>query len=151
MLFRSLPDFSAGYFNQQIEGIPGFKGLQFGVNIPVAFWAKQAKIQAADVDVKIAQANYEDKLMSIRTFFNNQMQEYIKYKNLVDYYETQGLAIADELLKYAQKGYQLGEIGYIEYIQNIDNGIGIRKQYLDNLEKYNNTVIEINYLIGNSK
>ncbi|VAW20780.1 Cobalt-zinc-cadmium resistance protein CzcA; Cation efflux system protein CusA [hydrothermal vent metagenome] len=147
---KFLPGLSAGYFRQQIEGTPGFTGVKFGVNIPIAFWAKQGKAQAAKVDIKITRAKYENSRMRIKTLFNNQIQEYFKYKKLVDYYETQGLAIANELMKYAQKGYQIGEIDYVEYIRNIDQGIEIRTQYLDNLKQYNITVIEINFLMGNS-
>ncbi len=146
-----LPGLSVGYFSQQIEGTPGFTGIQFGVNIPIAFWAKQGKTQAAKVDIKITEAEYENKRMLIKTLFSNQIQGYLKYKNQVDYYENQGLAIADELMKYAQKGYQIGEIDYVEYIRNIDQGIDIRTQYLDNLKQYNLMVIEINYLMGNLK
>ncbi|NOY95961.1 MAG: CusA/CzcA family heavy metal efflux RND transporter, partial [Chlorobi bacterium] len=146
---KFLPGLSAGYFRQQIDGTPGFTGVKFGVNIPIAFWAKQGKAQAAKVDIKITRAKYENSRMRIKTLFNNQIQEYFKYKKLVDYYESQGLAIADELMKYAQDGYQVGEIGYVEYIRNIDQGIKIRTQYLDNLKQYNITVIEINFLMGN--
>ncbi len=146
-----LPDISAGYFRQRIDGVPGFQGFLFGVSVPLAFGAKKGKANAAKVDMQITQARYENNRMLIKTFFNNQVQEYLKYKNQVDYFESQGLGIADELLKYAQRGYQIGEIDYVEYIRNIDQGISIRTQYLDNLKLYNLSVIEMNYLLGNFK
>jgi len=146
-----LPDISAGYFRQQIDGVRGFQGFMLGVTVPLSFGAKQGKAKAAKMDIEITRAQYENNRMRIKTFFNNQIQEYLKYRNQVEYYESQGLAIADELLKYAQKGYQLGEIDYVEYIRNIDQGISIRTQYLDNLKQYNLTVIEMNYLLGITK
>ena len=39
-----------------------------------------------------------------------------------------------------------GEIGYVEYIQNLTQATNIKSQYLDYLNQYNQTIININYL-----
>ncbi len=143
-----LPGFTLGYFNQQIEGVPGYSGIQLGINVPVFFWNKSAQSQAAKVEIMINRSEYEDYQMRIKTQFNIKLQAYFQYKNQLDYYENQGLAIADELIKYAQKAYSLGEIEYVEYIRNIDQGIDIKTQYIYKLEQYNMSIIELDYLMG---
>jgi len=143
-----LPDLSAGYFNQEIDGEPGFRGFQVAVKIPLWYRTQQGKVQAAKIDAEIAQAQYENYRLMTETLFAGKLQQYYKYKGLVDYYETQGLAIAEQLIKFAKKSYYAGEIDYVEYIRNIDQAIDIKTKYLDNLNQFNQTIIDLQYLIG---
>ncbi|HOT65583.1 MAG TPA: TolC family protein, partial [Dysgonamonadaceae bacterium] len=57
-----------------------------------------------------------------------------------------GKHISDELIKFAQRSYDVGEIDFFRYIQSIENASDIRLEYLDNLASYNQTAIELNYL-----
>jgi len=41
-----------------------------------------------------------------------------------------------------------GEIGYVEYIQNLTQSVNIKTQYLQSLNELNQTIININYLTG---
>ena len=41
-----------------------------------------------------------------------------------------------------------GEIGYVEYIQHLTQAILIKSEYLNSLNQFNQTVININYLTG---
>ena len=143
-----LPGLSAGYFNQQIDGTPGLTGFQVGVKIPLWYRTQQGKVQAAKIDAEIAQAEYENYNLIIETLFAGKLQEYYKYKGLVDYYESQGLAIAGQLIKFAEKSYKAGEIEYVEYIRNVDQAIDIKTKYIDNLKQFNQTVIDLQYFAG---
>ena len=60
-----LPDMSLGYFNQQLEGVPGNTGFQVGVGVPLFFWTQHGKVQAAKIQTEIARAEYQDQLLSI--------------------------------------------------------------------------------------
>jgi cobalt-zinc-cadmium resistance protein CzcA len=42
--------------------------------------------------------------------------------------------------------YENGEIDYFQYIQSLENAAMIELDYLDNLNNYNQTVLELNYL-----
>jgi len=57
-----LPDLKARYFNQQIDGIPGFSGFKVGMSVPLFFWAAKGKSQAAKLNTEIAQAEYEKRM-----------------------------------------------------------------------------------------
>jgi len=143
-----LPDFSVGYFNQQIDLEKGFSGAMVGVSIPIAFWSKQARVQSARLDTEIASAGYDSYQLQLQAQFDNRLQEYVSYKAQVEYYRNKGLATAEELVKYAGRGYTEGAIGYVEYIRNLDQAIAIRTQYLTTLNQYDQTIIELNYLMG---
>ena len=62
------------------------------------------------------------------------------------YYEEEGGALADEILKAAENSFRSGEIDYFQYIQSLENSYEIRISYLDQLELYNETVLNINYI-----
>ncbi|MEK6616218.1 MAG: efflux RND transporter permease subunit [Bacteroidota bacterium] len=145
---KLLPDFSLGYFNQSLDNVKGFKGYQFGIGIPVFSWCQQAKIQATKISILIAQSDYENEQNTLRTLFNQQLQEYQKNIEMLNYYDSIGLKQSDEILKASQLAYTKGEIGYVEYIQNITQAISIKSEYLNSLNQFNQTIIIINYLTG---
>lgn len=145
---KFLPDFSIGYFNQSLDQVKGFQGVQFGIGIPIFFWGQQGRVQSAQIKTQIAQSDYENYQNNLTTAFNQQLQEYQKNLDLLNYYETTGIKQSDEILKATQFAYSKGEIGYVEYIQNITQAISIKSLYFDYLNQYNQTVININYLTG---
>ncbi len=54
------------------------------------------------------------------------------------------------LLKNSQRGFQEGEIGYIEYVQGLNRALAIQTKYLEYVNQYNQTLIIIEKLITNS-
>jgi heavy metal efflux system protein len=53
---------------------------------------------------------------------------------------------ADEIIRISQVSYGLGEIGYVEYIQNLTQAFTTKLSYLDALNLYNQAIIELNYV-----
>jgi len=143
-----VPEFSAGFFSQQIEGVSGANGFSVGIAVPLAFWTNNGKSQAAEVDVAIAKAEYDSYSLRLHTQLDNLLQELTKYQAQLNYYQSTGLEMADELVNFAGKGYASGEIEYVEYIRNLDQANDIRNKYLESLRRYKQTQIEINYLMG---
>ncbi len=145
---RFLPDLSAGYFNQQIEGVKNFTGFQVGVKVPLFFWSQKGRSQAAKKNTEIARMNFEQTKLDINAVLKSNLQEYEKHKASLQYYETKGLQLADKLFFSANKAYKEGEVGYVEYIATLEQAVQIKRNYLDRLNLYNQTVNEINYLTG---
>jgi cobalt-zinc-cadmium resistance protein CzcA len=54
----------------------------------------------------------------------------------------------EELLKVSGIAYAQGEIGYVEYTQNIAQYISSHIQYLETLNQLNQSIIQIKYLKG---
>lgn len=69
-----------------------------------------------------------------------------KYRESIQYYEHAGKHLAAELIRSAQKSYAAGEIDFFRFVQSVDSAIEIELNYLDDLYKYNEVVLEINYL-----
>ena len=75
---KFLPDLSLGYFNQSLDGVTGFQGMQFGIGIPIFFSGQTGRVQSAKIQTEIAKSdamNYEN---GLKAHFNQQMQEYKK-------------------------------------------------------------------------
>ena len=76
-------------------------------------------------------------------------KEVPKAKEGLQYYETTGLKQADDIIRISNTAYTKGEIGYMEYIQNLQTAINTRLQYTDAVNQFNQSIILLNYLKGN--
>jgi len=69
-----------------------------------------------------------------------------KYEEALEYYDDEGENLSKEIFDTAKKSYQSGEINFFQYIQSIENSLQILLDYLQNLNLYNQKIIELNYL-----
>lgn len=158
---RMLPDFSVGYFSQtmqgeqEINGVPRtfgkgdrFSGIQVGISIPLWFAPYTAKIKAAKQKTQQAQINAENYSKTLAGNYQSLLGEYSKYASNLDYYEKQAIPEADLIIDQATKSYRAGAMDYLDYIQNLSRALGIKQNYLDALNNYNQTVISIDYVSG---
>jgi cobalt-zinc-cadmium resistance protein CzcA len=125
-----------------------FMGFEIGAGIPLFFGEQISKTKAAKREVEILKIQQEDALLSLDREYKTALNEHTKAKNTLDYYQTQGNAQAEEISRMAQISYEKGEIGYIEYIQNLKSVAELHLQYADAVNTYNQSVITINYLKG---
>lgn len=158
---KLLPDFTIGYFNQSMIGyqmVNGadqyfgssnrFSGFKVGVAIPIWFKPQAARIQSSKVKAEIAESNYQHYQKTLEGVYNQATQDYQKYKNSLTYYELSALKQANLILQNAQKSYANGTIGYVEYVQALNQGMNIQFSWLEILNKYNQSVIQLEYLAG---
>ncbi|MDE3213985.1 MAG: CusA/CzcA family heavy metal efflux RND transporter [Bacteroidota bacterium] len=143
-----LPDFIIGYNKQTANGTGGYRGYEMGINIPLWFKSRRARIQAAGIGVNMAQADYDNFKSNIMTAYQQQFQQYRKWEEQLNYYEKTGINQSEEILHTAGQQYKSGNISYVEYIQDVTEAFTIKLGYLDALNHYNQTIIIIDYLIG---
>lgn len=143
-----LPDLMIGYNKQKANGITGYTGYEVGINIPLWFTPQHGRIQAARIGINMAESDYDLFMNNITTAYEQQLQEYRKWAEKVSYYEKTGLNQSEEILHTAELQYKSGNISYVEYIQDITEAFAIRLSYLDALNQYNQSIININYLSG---
>ena len=144
---RLLPDLSLNYFQGTNSTVNGsLKGYQLGLKIPLFFGGTASRIKASRIAEEISAARAEDYEIRLRSRYNELMAQYDKHEKALMYYERQGTLLAEEILKTATLSFKNGEIDFFQYIQSLENAYGITLDYLDNLNEYNQTVIDINYL-----
>ncbi|MDJ1505996.1 CusA/CzcA family heavy metal efflux RND transporter [Xanthocytophaga agilis] len=157
----ALPDFTIGYFNQSLigtqvingqdrffNGSKRFQGIEAGISLPLWFRPFRARTQAASLSEKIAQTQVQYYQKVIGQQWQQAIQEYTKYLKSLEYYEKTALLTAKLILENAQKAYRAGEIGYLEYSQGLNRSLMIRMQYLETLHRFNQAVIQIEFLAG---
>ncbi|MEI6456638.1 MAG: CusA/CzcA family heavy metal efflux RND transporter [bacterium] len=145
------PDLMIGYFNQSNKDISGegrFDGVQAGIGIPIFFASQKGKIESAKLNEAIAQNNVEFQWTALRHQLHILIQEYYKYRESLQYYENSALQQAGIIITQADKSYKSGAIDYMEYVQNLRQGIDIKNNYLETLNAYNQSVISIEKLIN---
>lgn len=157
---KLLPDFSVGYFNQSQIGGPlengniagssdRFSGFQAGISIPLFSGSYRANIKSAKFKTQIAQTNADYYQTVLQGRFQQQLNEVLKYRESLNYYKDQALPQAELIISSAQKSFDNDAIGYIEYFQNVDQGLKLKLNYLETLNGYNQAIIGLEYLIGN--
>ncbi|WP_163399481.1 CusA/CzcA family heavy metal efflux RND transporter [Flavobacterium fluviatile] len=155
-----LPDFSAGYFIQSISGSQDpystaiadnslqFQGFSVGVSLPVFAGSGAAKSKAAKTVIEVEKKNSEYLYAQVKTQFEQLNKQLQTYQSLIDFYQTTAIENANSIIRNATKGYQNGDISYVEYVQGIETASTIQLNYNDAVSKYNQTVIAIQYLIN---
>jgi cobalt-zinc-cadmium resistance protein CzcA len=158
---KMLPELVVGY-NQQLV-IKGFDpakinrdyssgtrigGFQLGLAVPLFAGAYKARINAEKIGASVAASQLAAARLQLTTEWNKAYQEFLKLKQTIDYYRASGLSLAAEQIQVAQFAFSKGEIGYMEYIQNITLATDIRLNYLKTVNDYNKTVISLQYLRG---
>jgi cobalt-zinc-cadmium resistance protein CzcA len=161
---KMLPDITLGYFNQSFIGNGKnsngtaavfdsgnrFTGVQLGLSIPLWFKPHAAKIKAAEIQKQEQKVQLEAVTNRTQTQLETLFQALKKAQSNLDFYSTNALPQADLLLKNSQRGFQEGEIGYVEYVQGLHRSLTIEMTYLDYINRYNQTLIKIEQLITNT-
>jgi len=65
-----------------------------------------------------------------------------------NYYTTQALPNATNIVKAAQVGYGTGDITYVEYLYALQTATDIQLKYLQSIQQINQTVAQINSIIN---
>ncbi|MEO5998488.1 MAG: TolC family protein [Chitinophagaceae bacterium] len=158
---KLLPEFTLGYNHQVVirdfnpakinrDYYDGTRiaGLQFGVTVPLFTSSYNARIRAEKINESIAQSKRDETERNLQTEWQQGFQRYLKYKQSLDYYLSAGLQLSDEQIRIARFAFDKGEIGYVEFIQNISAAIQSKLNYLTTVYSLNEAVITLQYLQG---
>lgn len=146
-----LPDISLEYFqgtNKQLN--TSLRGYQIGLKIPLLFSGNASKIKASKIAKNTLFEQQQDYKVKLQSNYNSLLATLQQHEEAINYYETRGKNLKDEIIKTANRTFSEGEIDFFQYIQSLETAKDIELSYLDNLNSYNQTVININHLILNT-
>jgi cobalt-zinc-cadmium resistance protein CzcA len=146
-----MPDISIGYFNQSNKELSNgyrFTGVQAGISIPLIFGSQAAKIHALKINEQIALTNFEYYTTAVKGELQTLLQEYLKLKSSLDYYESTAIPQSDMIIVQSGKSYMSGDIGYVEYVINLDKALDIKSNYFMTLIEYDQSIISIDKILG---
>ena len=156
---KMYPDFSIGYFNQTAIGnntssggiatnSDRFSGVQIGLSIPLFYGSYKSNIKESKLETEIQTIESQYYINQTLGAYENQLQEVLKYKMSLEYYDLKAIPQADLLLNNAQKSFENGAIEYVEYFQGVNQGLALKINYLNTLNGYNQSLISLEYLLG---
>ena len=105
-------------------------------------------IKSAKLRETIAQTNAEYHNNVLQGQYEQQMLKVLKYKGSLTYYRNDALFQAKLIIDNAQRSFENGAIDYVEYFQNINQGLELKFNYINTLNWYNQAIINLEYLIG---
>jgi len=156
-----LPDFTAGYFiqsltgNQDISGqninyngLPRFQGFRAGISIPVFAKSHKSRILAAETNILLQQKNVGYMRALLQSEYQQQLTQLNTYQSLIDYYKMSALPNAQTISLNAAKGYESGEISYVEYLQANQTALDIETNYLRAMADFNQAYVSLQYLLN---
>jgi heavy metal efflux system protein len=158
---RYLPDLTFGINRQVVVSgynpaditrsyFPGTRsgGFEVGLAIPLFFNGQQGRVQAAKISRVVSETELQNATNILKATYNQQVKQLQKLQKTLSYFETSGLQQADELLSISEFAYSKGEIGYVEFIQNTSQAVQSKLLYIETVNNYNQTIINIDYLTG---
>jgi cobalt-zinc-cadmium resistance protein CzcA len=141
------PEFSGRFFSQRLYGMSDpFTGFSVSVAFPLlgtGATRNKVKVAQSEVDLQKKQFDYTQQLLS--TERAQAEKEVQKNATMLSFYENTGLRQATEIIKAATLAYRAGEIGFTGLSQYLTQAIDIQRNYLENLNAYNHSVIQYYY------
>jgi cobalt-zinc-cadmium resistance protein CzcA len=158
---KLLPDFSIGYFNQSLAGsydVDGgskyygvgkrFQGIEAGISVPLFAKPQRARIRAAEINQQIQQAQVQAFFFGLNQRGTTLLSDLRRLRIQIDFYRNTALPQAELLITTSQKAFEAGELDYYQLSQSINNAIDMRRQYIETLNEYNQTAIELELISG---
>lgn len=125
-----------------------FMAFEVGISVPLFFGAQKAKIKASEAELNIARMRKETDETEAQNAYQLLLERLKKACQALEYYQTSALSQAEEIRRLADISYEYGEIDYMEYINNMETYYTVKREYVDAIQKYNQTILQINQIIG---
>lgn len=145
---RRIPGAVVGFLNQGTPETDLVPRLRLGITLPLWQWTYQANINAAKKGLEMARTQKLLTAYQLNTEYAKAQADFVQYKDNLNYFETIGLAEADEILRNSRESFRLGSINYYQYIQNLELSYTLRQNYLETLRNYNQALNSLIYLKG---
>lgn len=158
---KIMPDLLVGGFVQSLTGIQNvngqdvfyprskqFTGFQVGLAIPLWIKPNLARASAAQFQEESMRKKAQQYEITLAGNFEQALRELDKSTATINYYETSALQNAALILSQARKAFHAGEISYVEYLQSLKISLGIRSNYLQALNQYNQSIVTLEFLLG---
>ena len=147
---KLLPDINLEVFRgtNPGENAKVYPGFQAGISVPLFFGAQKSHVKTSEFQqqkIQLEAEQYRNQLENRAQQLHRQLDQNIR---VIEYYESEGKTLSLQILQQAQQSYQEGEIDFLQYVQLIENSRTITLQYLQSKFAYQQTILDINYLLN---
>jgi cobalt-zinc-cadmium resistance protein CzcA len=155
-----LPNFNLGYSNQSIIGWQSPDGVaqryygssnrfgifQLGLGVPIFNGASKAKIKAASIEKEIAEIERTQQKELLDIEYAKLLSSYIQHKQSMQYYEREGLKLAEEMREQASIRLKAGDMSYAEWALLVGQSLQIKIAYATEIHQLQNILANYYYL-----
>ncbi|GAA4446668.1 CusA/CzcA family heavy metal efflux RND transporter [Ravibacter arvi] len=156
-----LPDFTFGFSSHTLTGSEGrngviyglskrFQTIDFGLSLPLFRGPLKAKVKSSEILEEAAQMDAKAQKQSLETQWAQALARNATLKTALARYQQATLELGKNLSQNAIRSYELGDIGYVEFLQALERQSDIQTGYLELLFQYNQSVIDLEYKAGKS-
>ena len=144
------PTFDGRFFSQRLYSLSNpYSGFSVSVGIPIfARSTYRQRVRAAELERDYQRALIGNETLNMTSEYNQLVQQLRKDEELLAFYESTGLAQADAIMKAANISYRAGEISFADLSQFLTQAIDIQRNYLEVLNQYNQSAIQLNYFLN---
>lgn len=147
---KLLPDINLDVFRgtNPGENAKVYPGFQAGISLPLFFGAQKSHVKSSEFQqqkIQLEAEQYRNQLENRAQQLQRQLDQNIR---VINYYEAEGKTLSLQILQQAQRSYQEGEIDFLQYVQLMENSRTITLQYLQSKFAYQQTILDINYLLN---
>jgi cobalt-zinc-cadmium resistance protein CzcA len=112
------------------------------------FFKQSGNTKASRLDYEIAGQQYLQKQLEINAEYKQLLNRYLILKDVITYYKNEALPLVDEQIKASNLAYMLGNIDYVQFIQNMDAAIRIKNEFLSQQYLFFELSAQLNYITG---
>ena len=141
-----LPKINVNYALQSLEGNSGYRAWEVGVSLPLFYFSQKAKTKAAKLDYQISDMEFEHKKLEIISEYKQLLSRYLIVSDIIDYYKTEALPLAEEQINASNLAYRIGGIDYIQFIRNIEAAINIKQEFINQQAELFELSTKLNFL-----
>ncbi len=155
-----LPDITFGYSNMSMRGVGAdnvmysgntrFQSIQVGISVPLFnLQTQNKKIALSQLETEMAKNAYQQKMNEMKSQWSESFNTLFQLNNALALFENSMLPNAELIKTTANEKLFKGEIDYLEWTMLIAQYLNTKNQYLDNINQYNATIIDLQFMSGN--
>ena len=157
---KLVPDFNLGYSNLSIIGWQSPDGIsqkyygsgarfgiyQFGMGLPIFNGAIKARIRSSKIGLEIAELNKIQKMDQLNTQYQRLLNVYKQQINTYNYYVSEGLKMADEMITQSALRFKNGDISFAEWALLVNQSLQIKISHAEIIKSLQFSLAEFKYL-----
>jgi len=143
-----LPQINSGLKLQNAFGNFPLFGYQIGVNVPLFKKAYRGRIEAAEIEVMVQEAALKTEQQKLQRTINELQNRLKQQRRMLEYLQQDLTPLVEEQSTVNLQAYREGEIGYLEYLDSLEQVVKVKQQYLEALYKFHVLKVELGYWMG---
>ena len=143
-----LPQINSGFKFQTAFGNFPLFGYQIGLNVPLFKKAYQGRIEAAEIEVKVQEATIKTEQQNLERTITELQYRLGHQREVLQYLQEVLTPIVNDQATVNLTAYREGEVGYLEYLDGMEQVIKVKRQYLEALYEFHIYKSDLDYWTG---